>query len=85
MFAGNMAPPIADPPAWFKILVALLIPPVAACIFWVQVRGEALLIWRGKPSQRTKNREKKEFWLLLAFGYVVAIAGIAFALAKGTL
>lgn len=77
--------PTVEYPLWFKLVGLAVLPPIIACWFWIQVRGEALLIWRGRPSERTKDREKKEFWLLLAFLYVSGIAIYVFAALKGTL
>lgn len=51
----------------------------------VDVRRGALLIWRGRPSERTKGRERKEFWLLLLFLYIAAVGMLIFAAIRGTL
>ena len=54
-----------------QFLGILLGPPVLAVLWWLGSRGWAATLQGGSVSDRTKLRQKKEFWILLAVMYLL--------------
>lgn len=53
--------------------LAILIagPPVMAGLIWLMSRGWAKTIQGGTATERTKSRQKIEFWMVLVVMYVL--------------
>ena len=69
----------AAAPIWEQILIAVFGPPVVSILFRWRARGWALTMQGGSVSNRTKQRQNKEFWILLVVLYVLAIGTFAYA------
>lgn len=52
-------------------------PPIMTALWWVMSRGWALGIQRGKVSDRTRARQKREFFVLLVVLYLIGF-GMSF-------
>ncbi len=61
--------------------LAILIagPPVMACLLWLMSRGWANSVQGGSVSERTKHRQKLEFWIVLIAMYVIGICMALYA------
>lgn len=59
---------------WQQVLMIILVPPIAAVAWAAFSRGWANTVQGGKISERTRKRQKVEFWAVLAFGYVMLFA-----------
>lgn len=55
------------------IAVLLLGPPCVACIWWLLSRAWATAVEGGSVSEKTKKRQRKEFWILLTAAYALGI------------
>jgi hypothetical protein len=53
----------------------LVIPPLLTCLWWLMSRAWAFLVTGANVSEKMKNRQRKEFWILLAVMYA-AMFGI---------
>lgn len=56
-----------------QIAILLFGPPITAIVWSFLARGWAYSIQGGKVSERTKKRQKWEFWILLIIMYVICI------------
>lgn len=54
-----------------QIVLDLLLPPVAAALWWVVSTGWARLAQGGRISEKTKIVRRKMFWILLAGAYAL--------------
>lgn len=59
---------------WQQVLMIIFVPPVTAAFAHIVSRGWANTVQGGKISERTRKRQKVEFWAVLAFGYVMLFA-----------
>ena len=59
-----------------QILFVLVVPPIMTALWWLGSRGWANVVQGGNVSDRTKRRQKWEFWVVLAVLYVI-VAGFA--------
>jgi len=57
-----------------QIVAFLLTPPVMASLVWLMSRGWAETVQGGTVTERTKRRQKAEFWFVLATLYLFALA-----------
>jgi hypothetical protein len=57
-----------------QILIILIGPPVMAALWWLGSRGFGGVVQGGSVSERTKSRQKKGFWILLAALYALGFA-----------
>ena len=55
-----------------QLILDIVGPPIMAALWWLGSRGLGLTIQGGTVSERTKQRQKKEFWVLLLLMYVLA-------------
>jgi len=56
----------------FDLLITLLLgPPIMACLWWLASRGFGAAVQGGTVSQKTKRRQKIEFWVLLGALYLL--------------
>jgi hypothetical protein len=62
-----------------QIAFVLLLPPIVTLIWWTLARGWAYSVQGSDVSERTKKRQKWEFWvmLILIYGIVIVIAILA--------
>lgn len=58
-------------PLWEQVMILVLGPPIMACLFWLKARGWANNVQGGSVGERTKNRQKLEFWVLMAVMYIL--------------
>ena len=54
-----------------QCLLDLIAPPVGVCLWWLFSRGTAKVLQGRKVSDRTREREKIGFFILLALGYAM--------------
>ena len=60
-------------PLWQQILVLICMPPCLSCLCWMMMRGKATSIQGNDVSVETKDRQRFEFWTLLAVLYLGAL------------
>ena len=53
------------------IALDLLVPPIGTFIWLLMSRGWAAMVQGGTISERTKKRQKWEFWVVLASAYLL--------------
>jgi hypothetical protein len=56
-----------------QLAIVLLGPPIMAALVWFMSRGWALSVQAGVASDRTKRRQRVEFWMVLALMYSITI------------
>jgi hypothetical protein len=61
------------------ILLDLVAPPIIAGIWWVMSRGWAGAVQGGSTSENTKQRQAKEFWVVLTLLYLMAFGVTMYA------
>jgi len=69
-------------PLWEQIVIVIFGPPIMACAWWVVSRGWAKTVRGGVASERTKHRQKIEFWGLLIVMYGVTLGMTLYAWLK---
>jgi hypothetical protein len=62
-----------------QLAILIVGPPVMACLIWLGRRGWARTVQGGKASERTKVRQKIEFWMVLIFMYVLGFGMALYA------
>jgi hypothetical protein len=65
-----------------QIMLDLVVPPVGAAIWWLMARGWAGAVQGNTLSQRTKVRQKWEFWILLFVAYLLMFGITAYGCLK---
>ena len=58
-------------PVYQQIVLDLLVPPLGAFVWWFMARGWAATVQGGEITERTKQRQKKEFWVILIAAYLI--------------
>jgi hypothetical protein len=78
-FAGiqRMRPGAA--PLSEQIAILLLGPPIMSAFWWLASRNFGRIVQGGSVSARTKQRQKKEFWVLLVGLYLLGFGIILYA------
>jgi len=66
-------------PVWEQVAIGTIGPPAIAILFLFRARGWAWTVQGGSVSERTRRRQKIEFWILLAALYVMAIGVFGYA------
>jgi len=66
-------------PLWQQLAIVILGPPIMAWLVRLMSRGWALTVQGGTISEKTRKRQKYEFWGLLIFLYIMGIAMFAYA------
>ncbi len=56
-----------------SIAVAIFFPPCGAFAWWLLSRGWAKIVQGGDVSERTKKRQRYEFWILMIAAYALLI------------
>lgn len=69
-------------PLWEQVIIVLLGPPVMASAWWVLSRGWAKTVQGGTASEKTRHRQKIEFWGLMIVMYVVTLGMTLYAWLK---
>jgi bacteriorhodopsin len=54
-----------------QVLLDVVAPPVATCLWWLMARGWAASVQGGEVSSTTKKRQKWEFFAILIAGYLL--------------
>jgi hypothetical protein len=57
-------------PLFQQILILIFVPPIMSGLWWIASRGLGLTLQGGSVSDRTKNRQASEFWVLLIVLYL---------------
>ena len=58
-------------PLYQQIVLDLLVPPIGSAIWAFVVRGWAGVVQGGTVTERTKQRQKIEFWVILVAAYLL--------------
>ena len=70
----NGAAPLSE-----QILIVVLGPPIMATLWWLASRGFGRAVQGGTVSEKTKRRQKIEFFVLLVAMYVLGIGIVLYA------
>lgn len=62
-----------------QLAILILGPPVMAALTWIMSRGWAHAVQGGVVSERTKRRQKAEFWIVLVVMYVLGFGMALYA------
>ena len=57
-----------------QILYDIIIPPIGAAFWWLMSSGLAGMVQGGTVNEKTKQRQKVEFKVLLVAAYVLMFA-----------
>ena len=66
-------------PLSVQVFILVLGPPIMACLVWLLSRGWASGVQGGGVSERTKRRQKWEFWAVLVGFYVMGFGIVLYA------
>ena len=69
-------------PLWEQLVIVILGPPIMACAWRVLSRGWGRAVQGGVISEKTKRRQKIEFWVLLIAMYVMSLGMTFYAVYK---
>ena len=58
-------------PLWEQLTIGIFMPPVMALLFKFMARGWAMTVQGGTVSQKTKRRQRIEFWGMLVAMYLL--------------
>ena len=58
-------------------------PPIMSMLWWLGSRNFARIVQGGSVSERTRQRQKKEFWVLLIGLYVLGLGIILYGIFTG--
>jgi len=62
-----------------QLTIAATGPPIMAALWWLRSRGMARVVQGGSVSQRTKQRQKTGFLVLLGAMYLLALGILLYA------
>jgi hypothetical protein len=62
-----------------QIAILILGPPIMATLIWFMSRGWATSIQGGVASNKTKHRQKVEFWVVLVAMYFLGFGMALYA------
>ena len=68
------AAPLAE-----QLAILLVGPPIMAALWWLASRSLGWIFQGGSVSERTKQRQKKEFWVLLIGLYALGFGIMLYA------
>jgi hypothetical protein len=66
-------------PIWQQLLFIIFGAPIMALLIRVLSRGWAYIVQGGNVSERTRKRQKLEFWIFLCFLYVMVFGIFVYA------
>ena len=69
-------------PLWEQVAIVIIGPPFMACVWWVFSRGWAKTVQGGIASDKTKRRQKVEFWGLMIIMYTLTFGMTLYAWLK---
>ena len=61
-----------------QLLLDLVAAPLLACLWWLFSRGWGLTVQGGQVGDRTKNRQKVGFVIVLALAYLAMFGTTAY-------
>jgi len=62
-----------------QIVFVLVFPPIMAALVWLGSRRWANVVQGGNVSDRTKRRQKWEFWVVLTLMYIIVLGFALYA------
>ena len=62
-----------------QLAILIVGPPIMAGLVWLMSRGWAIGVQRGSASEKTRMRQKVEFWMVLIAMYVIGFAMALYA------
>lgn len=62
-----------------QLAILLVGPPIVAGVIWLMSRGWAIEVQGGSASERTRVRQKIEFWMVLVVMYVIGFGMALYA------
>jgi hypothetical protein len=66
-------------PLWEQLVIGILGPPIMAILFRFRARGWAMMVQGGTVSEKTKDRQRIEFWVVLILCYVIVFGEFIYA------
>ena len=69
-------------PLWEQLAIVFLGPPIMAFAWWLLSRGWGKAVQGGTVSEKTRHRQKLEFWFLLIVMYVISLGMVFYASLK---
>jgi hypothetical protein len=69
----------STPPLLQEVIFAIVVPPIITLVWWLGSRGLALTLQGGAVSEKTRRRQKRRFWVLLALIYAVVFGMLLYA------
>ena len=57
-----------------QLAILIVGPPLMASLIWLMSRGWATSVQGGAASEKTKRRQKLEFWVVLIVMYVIGFS-----------
>jgi hypothetical protein len=64
------------------LLLDIFFPPIGAMLWWLMARGWAGFVQGGNVSDRTKARQRMEFWFALGGVYLIMFGVTLYAYLK---
>lgn len=71
--------PNTPAPVWIQLFFITVAPPIMAVLIHFLSRGWAMTVQGGKISERTRKRQRLEFWGVLIFMYLMGFGMIIYA------
>lgn len=69
-------------PRWEQLIILILGPPIMTILWWFASRGWATAVQGGAVSDKTKRRQKIEFYIVLIAMYAVGFGMVLYAWLK---
>lgn len=66
-------------PLWEQLTILILGPPIMATLIWVVSRGWAMAVQGGTASEKTKRRQRIEFYAVLIAMYAIGFGMAVYA------
>lgn len=62
-----------------QLAILILGPPIMAALVWIMSRGWAATVQGGVVSEKTKRRQRIEFWAFLIAMYLIGLGMFVYA------
>jgi hypothetical protein len=62
-----------------QVVIIVFGPPIMAALWWAASRNLARILQGGSVSEKTKGRQRKEFWAYLAALYILCLGVFLYA------